>query len=283
MTFDVKHSGQLGDIIYAIPAMTILARKFGSDKIRLFVPRNKHAHRPPALKHVGGDFMISDEMFAFVKPLLIYQSCFSDVVSIDEHEIPKTAKDFDVIRSGCINTSAGNIKDYYFKVFGLLSRGVSPWVAPSFDGRRAGQFDILIGRSTRYLNQSIDYGILAALGLRIGFIGTGAEYLTFSTRFPNVAAEYVPVTSAMEACDLIASSSLFIGNQSFFFAIAEALQTSRILEVFEPVPNVVPTGGICGKFITTHGLATLLSDFFAYPINISNESIHFQSNYVLSI
>ncbi|MCC8393251.1 hypothetical protein LJ656_11670 [Paraburkholderia sp. MMS20-SJTR3] len=283
MTFDVKHSGQLGDIVYAMPAMKALARLSGSDKVRLSIPRNKQAHRPAALKHVGGDFMISDEMFAYLKPLLTYQECFSEVVSVDEREIPSGAADFDVIRSGCINVSAGNIKDYYFKVFGLVSRGTSPWITPSFDGRRSGQFDIVIGRSTRYLNQGIDYGILAALGLRIGFIGTANEYLAFANRFPSVAAEYVPTSSAMEACDLIASSSLFIGNQSFFFAVAEALQANRLLEVFEPVPNVLPTGGMCGQFIATRGFATLLRDFFDHPLAISKESHQLQPNYLLSI
>jgi hypothetical protein len=283
MTFDVKHSGQLGDIIYAMPAMIALARKSGAHKIRLSVSRNKQANRPAALKHVGGNFMISDEMFAYLKPLLNYQACFSDVLSVDEQEIPATAADFDVIRSGCINVSAGNIKDYYFKVFGLISRGTSPWLTASFDGRRAGQFDVLIGRSTRYLNQNVNYAILATLGLRVGFIGTGPEYLAFSTRFPSLAAEYAPTTSAMEACDLIASTPLFIGNQTFFFAIAEALQTNRILEVFEPVPNVVPSGGTCGQFITTHGLARLLGDFFDHQISLANDPVNFQPNYVLSI
>ncbi|WP_321879622.1 hypothetical protein [Paraburkholderia bannensis] len=283
MTFEVKHSGQLGDIIYAMPAMMALARKSGADKIRLSVSRNKPANRPAALKHVGGNFMISDEMFAYLKPLLTYQPCFSDVVSVDEQEIPATAVDFDVIRNGSINVTAGNIKDYYFKIFGLISRGSSPWLTPSFEGRRAGQFDVVIGRSTRYLNQNIDYSILATLGLRIGFIGTAPEYLAFSSRFPSLAAEYVPTTSAREACDLIASAPLFIGNQTFFFAIAEALQTNRILEVFEPVPNVVPSGGTCGQFISTHGLARLLGDFFDYPVSLAHDAANQQPNYVLSI
>jgi hypothetical protein len=283
MILEIKHSGQLGDIVYAMPAMMTLAKRLDREKIRLFVPKNKIAQRPAGLKHTAGEFMISDAMFAYIRPLLESQPCFAEVISVEERSIPASAIDFDIIRGGALNVSAGNIKDYYFKAFGLLSESKGPWISPGFAGRRAGNFDVVIGRSTRYLNDCINYGIIDQLSLRTAFIGVEREFDDFMSRHKNMNIEYVPTSDALAACNLIASAPLYIGNQSFFFAIAEALQVSRLLEVFEPVPNVVPSGGKFGQFITTHGLGTLAGAAFSHPVVIPNEAANFARNFVLSV
>jgi hypothetical protein len=283
MIIEIRHSGQLGDIIYAIPAMKGLAKKVGAEKIHLYITKNKTANHHPDLKHMSGDVMISPGMFQFISPLLERQSCISEVSFVEESSIPATAIDFDVIRSGLLNLSAGNIKDYYFKAFGLLAEGQSSWIEPGFAGRRNGKFDVVIGRSTRYLNQGINYAILNQLGLRVGFIGLEREFNELMARNKGLAIEYVPVSDAAAAADLIASAALFIGNQSLFFALAEALQANRLLEVFEPVPNVIPAGGKCGQFVTTSGLAALLGSVFLCDVPIPNEPANFERNYVLSI
>lgn len=60
--------------------------------------------------------------------------------------------------------------------------------------------------------------------------------------------EQVPAMTFLESSDfhhlaaLISGSRLFIGNQSFPFAIAEALKVNRLLEVYYNVPNVIVAG-----------------------------------------
>lgn len=283
MKIDVKHSGLLGDIVYAMPAMLALARRAGAHKIRLFIPNDKAARNAPGVEHIGGGLMCSQAMFDYVRPLLEHQPCFDEIVYVEEARIPASAIDFDVIRSGAINTGAGNIKDYYFKAFGLLARAPAPWIESGFAGRGRGQFDVLIGRSSRYLNLGISYGILQEIPVRVGFIGTEREFELFRAHHPQMEISYVPTDTALDACNLIASAALYIGNQSFFFALAEALQANRLLEVFELVPNVVPSGGKCGQFLTTQGMALLLSDYFGVPVGQELRPENLTSNYVLSV
>jgi hypothetical protein len=40
----------------------------------------------------------------------------------------------------------------------------------------------------------------------------------------------------------MASCKLFLGNASMMFQIAEGLKIPRILETFQPMPNVIPFG-----------------------------------------
>lgn len=283
MRIDVKHSGLLGDIIYAIPAMLALLRRARAHKIRLFIPNDKVARNAPGVEHIGGGLMCSQAMFDYVRPLLELQSCFEEVVYIEEAKIPASAIDFDVIRSGAINTGAGNIKDYYFKAFALLSCTPSPWISPGFSGRTCGPFDIVIGRSSRYLNLGVSYDILNEITVHVGFIGTEREFGLFRARHPQMEISYAPTETALDACNLIASAALYIGNQSFFFALAEALQANRLLEVYELVPNVVPSGGKCGQFLTAQGLALLLGDYFDVTVGQELRPENLTSNYVLSV
>jgi hypothetical protein len=255
-----KHSGLLGDIIYSLPAMLELASRAGEHQFAIQIPCDKRASHAPGLKHMSGNLMCSQAMFDFIKPLLLAQSYIASVEFLPEKKISSSAMDFDLVRNGLLNVSAGNIKDYYFKLFALMAQKTGPWIQLGA-GENAPRHGIIVGRSTRYLNDAIDYMILNKLGMHVGFIGTENEYSALKDRYPGLEIEHLPVRDALEAARLIASSRLYIGNQSFFFALAEALQTDRILEVFEPVPNVVPSGGRYGQFITSQGLAFLLASF----------------------
>lgn len=278
---ELKHSGQLGDIIYALPAMRGLAKKLNRTQLRLFIPSNKIAHLAPGLNHIGGNVMVSQPMFNFIEPLLRDQPDVESVHYVLEEEIPTSAIDFDIIRGGLLNLSAGNIKDYYMKAFGLMTSPIQPWISTS-NAPLSQQFDIVLGRSTRYLNISIDYSLLNQTRLSVGFIGTQREFDAVRQFNPRLAVTHAKTADARDVCQLIKSAQLYVGNQSLFFAIAEALQVTRLLEVYEPAPNVVPSGGSYGQFLTNQGLAFLLQDIFKLP----SEQLHPPANapaYVLSL
>lgn len=276
-----KHSGQLGDIIYSLPAMIALSETKGVGNFVLYIPSDKRANHAPGINHVGGNLMVSESMYEFIEPLLTWQPYVSSVFYVPEKCIPSSAIDFDAIRSGQINLSAGNIKDYYFKAFGLVSRSAHQWLRRSFSATN-GCFDVIIGRSTRYINDSVDYGVLADCDLNIGFVGIDSEFLNFSKRYPNLTIEHARASNALEVCDLISSSRLYIGNQSFFFSIAEALQADRVLEVFEPVPNVVPSGGRYAGFVSTQGLVSILVSFLGERSGFRH-AVNEDPRYILSL
>ena len=54
---------------------------------------------------------------------------------------------------------------------------------------------------------------------------------------------FKPVTDFLEMAIIVNSCKLFIGNQSFPFALAEAMKVKRLLEVYYKAPNV----GVQGK------------------------------------
>jgi hypothetical protein len=54
--------------------------------------------------------------------------------------------------------------------------------------------------------------------------------------------EWKPVNDFLEMAQIIAGGKFFIGNQSFPYAIAEAMKVKRILEVCFYCPNVVIHG-----------------------------------------
>jgi hypothetical protein len=256
-----KHSGALGDIVYSLPAILTILNIYNGGSATIYIPNNKSTYHGPGVNHPGGKYMMNQALFDFILPLLTRQAFIENVFFVAEEEIPGNAIDMDVIRHGMINVGAGNIKDYYFKAFGLVSRKSAPWLHVD-QADNANGVDIVIGRSTRYLNQGINYSQLNELNKTIGFVGSDFEFKTFTERVSIDGIRKLSVDNALDACRLIHSAKLFIGNQSLFFALAEGLQSNRILESFELVPNVVPQGGQCGQYITTSGFVKLLNQFF---------------------
>jgi hypothetical protein len=57
---------------------------------------------------------------------------------------------------------------------------------------------------------------------------------------PNL--KHIKVLNALDLAQTIAGCKFFIGNQSFSFAVAEAIKVKRVLEVCYETPNVIPEG-----------------------------------------
>jgi ADP-heptose:LPS heptosyltransferase len=98
---------------------------------------------------------------------------------------------------------------------------------------------IVVSRSERYRNCAISYKFLSAYP-KVIFVGVEEEYKDFITQVPH--AEWARVNDFLQLARIIAGSRLFIGNQSFPFAIAEALKVPRVVELDPLTPNVVPVG-----------------------------------------
>lgn len=266
----VKHSGHLGDIIYSLPAALKLMKLNDKKFIDLYIPKGKKYHAPQGQHHICGDVWITDAMFNFISPLLLNLEYINSVEFIEELLIPKDAYDFDAFRSeSMLNLASGNIVDYYFKTFGLLGSNPDRWLncRESLIDTTL-RFDIVIGRSTRYNNINIDYSLLGAFSSLIGFLGTDREYFEFKNQFSNLNIQHLNVDNAFKAMLYILNSDVYIGNQSFFFSIAEGLKVKRLLEVCEICPNVIPNGGTWGQFLTTRNLGKLLSQVLDKKINL---------------
>lgn len=248
----------MGDIIYALPSIREVMENHGFDGVDIYIPNDKSSGENNQVVHIGGSLMFSRPMFDFIKPLLRKQRFINEIFFIKEEEVPVDCIDFDIIRYGSINTGAGNIPGYYAKAFGLVIDFNKPWLEFASETKES-PYDIVIGRTTRYINKSINYELLSDVTCKLGFIGTSQEFQIFSTDFKKLRIEHIQVENALEATYYINQSRLYIGNQSFLFSLAESMKVNRLVESFELVPNVIPTGGKCGEFITTKGLCMQIS------------------------
>ena len=277
----IKHSGQLGDIVYSLPAARQLMEKAYCTHLIYFIPSDTAIDPKSKVNHFGGALMVTQSMFEFIRPLLLHIDYVYDVIFLPRERIPGGVVDLDIFRNYGSNTAAGSIPGYFFKSLEMPRYDHGPWITLK---QKASHKDsgILLARSTRYLNNSIDYTLLGQFAVNTRFMGTEREYHMFHNRYPGLNATHLQVSDALDAARAINSCSLFIGNQSVFFSIAEGLQAIRLLESFEPVPNVVSHGGIHGSFLSTNGLLRMSAELLGKEL--SKTQTHTSApEYLLSI
>lgn len=71
-------------------------------------------------------------------------------------------------------------------------------------------------------------------------MGLKEEYEDMKKVIPTL--KHRPIVDFLEFAQIIAGCKFFIGNQSFPFAVAEALKVKRALELCFECPNVIPEG-----------------------------------------
>ncbi len=228
-TVSFKHSGQTGDIIYSIPAMLGLAN---GRKIDFYIQLDVKIDLPNL---PYGAKMFSIQAFEMLLPLLKIQPYFNKIEIYAGQTIDY---DLDLFRNLPINYNTGCLQRYWFHLFNTnydLSQSwinlipVEPALAQS----------IVVNRSHRYRNSTINYSFLNEYK-EVNFIGTNDEYSDFSKFVPK--ANHLKITDFLQMASYIRSCKIFIGNQSFPFALAEAMKCTRILEICPETPHVIPHG-----------------------------------------
>ncbi|MFT3748448.1 MAG: hypothetical protein QM768_09040 [Agriterribacter sp.] len=228
-----KHSGNSGDIIYAIPTMRAIAQH---QPICLHLYLNRPADYAKHIKHPLGNVTFTQKTFEMLYPLLISQPQFQDCKVLEDDSTPIDV-DLDIMRDYPMLLDRGNIARWYFLVFPVNFNLNLPWlkVTPDTDMKDS----IVLARSNRYQAPNIDYSILKQYP-SVYFVGMPEEYAEMKKIIPTL--NYRPVKNFLEMASVIAGSRLFIGNQSFPFSVAEALKANRLLEVYFDCPNVTVYG-----------------------------------------
>nr|WP_315463935.1 hypothetical protein [uncultured Rhodoferax sp.] len=264
-----KHSGRLGDIVYALPLIQQMSLEAGKPA-ELFIPSDTPSRLGGDVFHPGGDRMVSAGLFAFIEPLLAVQPYVEKVHYVPAAQVPAKHIDLDQFKSAGINLKAGLIQGWYRKAFGVAFPLEKSWISlpPELDSTAfEPKFDVLMGRTTRFCNTSINYSLLDQLD-RVGFIGLPFEYEDFVKRQGLKHLEYVPVTDALDLVRKMQSCRVYVGNQSVNFSLAEACKVPRALEVFEPAPVACPVGGICFEYNKTDALGNFLSMVLKRPVEV---------------
>jgi hypothetical protein len=245
-----KHSGNAGDIIYAIPVMQALA---GVKPIHLYLNINQKGVYGKKT-HPLGSVMLNEKMVLFLKELLIAQP---QIKVCEVYTNQRIDYDLDLIRQYPLQLNRGHISRWYFLCFAAFKSLAQPWL--EIPNPLTKNNSILIARSFRYNSPGIDYSFLNKYP-NLCFVGVQEEFDVMKKVLPNL--EYLPVTNALQLAIHINNCKFFIGNQSFPFSIAEALKVKRILEVYHQSPNVIIEGANGYDFCFQPQFEKLVADLY---------------------
>lgn len=264
-----KHSGRLGDIVYALPLVKRMAEMRGTPA-DFYIPSDVPSRLGNDVYHPGGELMVGPALFGFIEPLLVVQPYLKNVHFVKSSELPADYIDLDAFKTSGLNLKAGLIQGWYRKAFGVAFPLEAPWLLLP-EGERGGAaqspaFNVLIGRTTRFCNTSINYSFLDTIE-QVGFIGLRYEYEDFCERYGLSTVQHVPVQNALELARKMHDCRVYVGNQSVNFAIADGMKVPRALEAFEPVPVASPVGGVCFEYTQTGALGRFLSEVLGVSID----------------
>jgi len=245
------HSGNAGDIIYALPSIKKIYEITGV-AVNLFLKLNQPTKIAAFRKHPLGNVMLNQKMADMLFPLLRPQEYIkkAEVYSNQLIDI-----DLDYFRAGFIPMNTGNIARWCGYITGVSPDLWKKWLNVKPD--KAFAETIVIARSGRYHNDTIDYSFINQYN-NLKFIGVKSEYDDIRQYIPKI--EWVEINDFLQMAQIIAGCKFFIGNQSFPYAIAEALKVPRILEVAFDVINVVPEGENGHDFFLQEHFEWLVND-----------------------
>jgi tetratricopeptide (TPR) repeat protein len=211
------HGGDAGDLIYALPAM----QAYGGGHLFLTCVE---ATREP---------MTANKLM-FLEPLLSSQS-YIDKVSLWHGE--NITHDFTAARHRMPRDINLTRQQWLSVIDGIEPDIETPWLTvPHVEKHRRPVF----ARSARYRNSRWDqfWQDLKIASPDAIFVGTKTEYSDFGH------GEHYLAENALDLARTIAGASIFVGNQSLPYAIAEGLKTARLLEVSPQFPNCIFSGAL---------------------------------------
>jgi tetratricopeptide (TPR) repeat protein len=210
------HGGDSGDVIYALAAM----RAGGGG--HLYLTSVDNTREPMAEAKIG-----------FLAPLLLAQPYVTGVGAWAGEAI---AGDFTIFRQKML-PDVDLASQHWRCVLNGPPEVTARWLTAP-DAAAHGR--PVFARSPRYRNRNWDgfWGELKAAAPDALFVGSGKEHAEFGH------GEHVLAADALALARVIAGASVFVGNQSLPYAIAEGLKVGRLLEVSTFVPNCVFPGAL---------------------------------------
>lgn len=249
-SLNLIHSGNSGDIIYALATIKKLHEITGVP-VNLYLKLGRPNHSPFYSSHPVGNVMLNQSMANNLIPLIESQAYINTCEVYTDQLIHI---DLDYFRSGTVPLD-GNIARWYSYITGVSPVLWKPWL--TVDADNSFTDTIVLARSGRYQNRTISYSFLNDYP-KVVFIGIESEYKDMLPNIPNL--QWKPVSDFLQLAQVVAGCKAFIGNQSFPFAVAEALKVPRILEVSYEIINVVPEGEGAHDFFYQEHLEYLVKE-----------------------
>lgn len=230
---NIMHSGNAGDIIYALPTIKKIQQLTGV-QVNLYLRLDQPAFIEGYSNHPLGGVMMNTKMAEMLLPLIEQQEYITGCGIYTDEQIDI---DMDYFRTGLIPQDKGNIARWCSYITGVTPDLWKKWLTISPDAAYANS--IVVARSGRYNNKLIDYSFISKYK-EVNFIGIADEFEAIKQFIPHI--KWIQVANFAQMAQIIAGCKVFIGNQSFPYSIAEGLKVPRILEVSFEVINVIPEG-----------------------------------------
>jgi hypothetical protein len=213
-------SGDIGDCLYSLCAMKAL----GVELVYLNVDRKYKLDRI-------GQTKFNEKAALALKPLIEAQPYIKEVKLYSGEPVDYN---FDLFRF-CGDLTYQNLCHSMLKTFGLsVEESKKQWL---FVEPVAMDKPVLINKTERYLNKEVDWNsFIEAYGQYMAFVGIDKEYEDFVREY-NIDLPHYKTTDFLELAKLISGCSLFIGNQSSPYSIAEGLKKDTIQVVCDECPN----------------------------------------------
>jgi hypothetical protein len=253
-----RHSGKLGDIIYSLPAVKALGG--GS----YFVDhRTEYLQKPP----------LGEQAAKMMADLLLTQDYVRHAALYDGR--PVTC-DLDRFREKAVGIHVFNaVRAQTNRITGLLFGSLAEqtrnllipkiavdlpqchWECATLPGKakldpwlsgigRKHVADIVICKTERHPGK-LDWNILQRFADRAIFVGLENEHFAFSRS--HFAIEFYKATDFVDLAQVISGAKLFVGNQCFALALADAMSVPRAVEVWFESPNRM--SGINAHYVLT--------------------------------
>jgi len=217
------HSGDFGDIIYALPTI----RALGGGKL-ILGPSTRWKTR----------LRLTQENADIIQPLLRIQPYIHGVefMEVAPPEVDVDLNQFreylmvenDLIRKGARRMNLAEVPLYTFKL--PLEECERAWL--TVDRVEAvPEHPVLIHRSPRWRNFDFPWQkVMQRHAHHAAFVGLESEYVEFVNDWGYLP--YRPTANFLELARLIAGCRFYIGNQSLPYALCEGMKHDSLLEVW---------------------------------------------------
>jgi hypothetical protein len=242
----VKHSGGVGDIVYALPALLSMVSQRRIDQVTVFLQLDKLVSY--AGWHPLGNKLLDRAYFDRIKPLLLAQPY---ITQVEVYEGQAVDIDLDTFRTLPINRVGYSIPRWYFLcIIGTTWDLGQPWLTVEPNPRFS--HSVLVGRNPRLQSPFIRYDFMDDYADEVVFVGVRHEYEEFLNQCPR-CKNYYEAPNFLELASVVAGCRLYVGNQGLVYTLAEALKIPRLLETNNQVTNNVPQGGIFADALFQEG------------------------------
>lgn len=261
-TISFLHDGTIGDVWASLPSVRECYKKTGNKAIYYLTNGQSAIYYPgathPTRNSDGVEVMLNEEMIGMMIPLLKAQPYIEDAKI---HEGEPINIDLNMIRQTFVNMPNHMLSRWYFYVFPDLACNLSekyievPETETDFANDK-----IIISRTERYNNPSLDYSFLKNHVDGLIFSGTKKEHNLFclnnDLEIPKLQInDFVELAQALKQCKGL------ISNQTMIAQIAEGLKTPRAIELSSIAPNVTPIGDDAYDFYSQRSMEYYFNKF----------------------